>query len=365
MSLVLTTPALDATVSSTGDKIIFHDYKGYESDWRKHHTSAVTRDIWVYDTGRRSTRSSPRSTARIAIPSSMRTTPTSITCRRRAARSTSTRAVCATRKQSVAVTRFAKHPVRFLTRAKTARWRSRYDGELYTMAPGGQPKKVAVRIGADGRNAIEKILPINGGMTEAKLSPNGKEFAFVFRGEIFVSSIDGKFVKRITNTPWQERTVELQPRRPGAGLRRRKGQQLERLYEVAHPCERAVFLRVDGAEGRSGRRDAAEEFQPAFSPDGKEIAYLENRQTLKVYNIASKQSRTVLPGDLNYSYSDGDQYYSWSPDSQWLLVQFAPGERMFAPEVGIVAADGESEVRNLTRERLRRCARRNGPWTAR
>jgi len=45
VSLVLTTPALDATVSSKGDKIIFHDYKGYESDWRKHHTSAVTRDI--------------------------------------------------------------------------------------------------------------------------------------------------------------------------------------------------------------------------------------------------------------------------------------------------------------------------------
>ena len=50
VSIVLTTPALDATVSSTGDKILFHDYKGYENDWRKHHRSAVTRDIWVYDT---------------------------------------------------------------------------------------------------------------------------------------------------------------------------------------------------------------------------------------------------------------------------------------------------------------------------
>ena len=75
----------------------------------------------------------------------------------------------------------------------------------------------------------------------------------------------------------------------------------------------------------------AEEFQPAFSPDGKEIAYLENRTTLKVYNIASKQSRTVLPADKNYSYADGDQYYSWSPDSKWLLVHFDPANECSRP----------------------------------
>src|SRR5690349_12305142 len=49
ISQVLTTPALNATLSSNGNKMIYHDIKGYESDWRKHHTSAVTRDIWVYD----------------------------------------------------------------------------------------------------------------------------------------------------------------------------------------------------------------------------------------------------------------------------------------------------------------------------
>ena len=32
-----------------GDKLIFQDRKGYEDALRKHHTSSVTRDIWVYD----------------------------------------------------------------------------------------------------------------------------------------------------------------------------------------------------------------------------------------------------------------------------------------------------------------------------
>ena len=39
----------DAHYNKIGSQIIFQDRKGYEDAWRKHHTSAVTRDIWVYD----------------------------------------------------------------------------------------------------------------------------------------------------------------------------------------------------------------------------------------------------------------------------------------------------------------------------
>ncbi len=65
-------------------------------------------------------------------------------------------------------------------------------------------------------------------------------------------------------------------------------------------------------------------------------------------NLASKQSRTILAADKNYSYADGDQYYQWSPDSKWLLVQFGPPERIFTPEVGLISADGKGELHNLT-----------------
>lgn len=348
VSQVLTTPAHDATVSSTGDKIIFHDYKGYESDWRKHHTSAVTRDVWVYDTrGGAYTQLttfagedrnpvfdandddfyylSEQSSSFNVFKSSLRNP-----------------------KQAVAVTHLSKHPVRFLTRAKNGTLAFSYDGELYTMKPGGEPRKLAVRIAADGRNAIERFMPINGGMTEAKLSPTGKEFVFGFRGEIFVSSLDGKVVKRITNSPWQERTASFSPDgRTLVYAAEQNNNWNVHTVSLTRSSEPYFFASTVLKE-EAVVATQAEEFQPAFSPDGKEIAYLENRQTLKVYNLASKTSRTVLPGDLNYSYSDGDQYYAWSPDSKWLLVQFAPKERMFTPEVGLVAADGKSEVRNLT-----------------
>ena len=348
VSQVLTSPALDAAVSSNGDKIIFHDYKGYESDWRKHHTSAVTRDVWVYDvTSKKYTMLSTfKGENRNPVFDSNDNDFYFLS--EQSGSFNVYKSSLADPAKSVAVTKFTKNPVRFLTRAKTGTMAFGYDGELYTMKPGSEPQKVNIRIGADGRDAIEKIVPVNGGMTDAKLSPNGKEFAFVFRGEVFVSSIDGKMVKRITSTPYQERSVSFSPDGRSLVYAAEKDNNWNIYTTSLTRASEPYFCVSTVLKDEAVVATPAEEFQPAFSPDGKEIAYLENRQTLKVYNIASKQSRTVLPADKNYSYSDGDQYYAWSPDSKWFLVQFAPPQRMFTPEVGLVAADGNSPVRNLT-----------------
>jgi len=56
----------------------------------------------------------------------------------------------------------------------------------------------------------------------------------------------------------------------------------------------------------------------------------------------------IMPADRNYSYADGDQYYSWSPDGKWFLVQFGYPERVQTPQVGLVSADGNGEIHNLT-----------------
>lgn len=348
VSQVLTSPALNATVSSSGDKIIFHDYKGYESDWRKHHTSSVTRDVWLYDvTAKKYTQltsfkgedrnpvfgSNDRDFYYLSEQSGSFNIYKSSLDRP---------------DRSAPVTKLTKHPVRFLTRSKSGLMAFSYDGELYTVKDGGEPKKVAVRIAADGREPIERIVPVNGGFTEAKLAPSGKEFAFVFRGEVFVSSIDGKTVKRVTNTPAQERSVNWSPDgRTLAYAAERDGNWNVYTSAIVRKQE-PYFYASTVVKEDAVVATAAEEFQPTFSPDGKEIAYLENRTVLRVHNLASKQSRTVLPAEYNYSYADGDQYYRWSPDSKWFVVQFGPKERMFTPEVGLIAADGKGGLINLS-----------------
>jgi tricorn protease len=91
----------------------------------------------------------------------------------------------------------------------------------------------------------------------------------------------------------------------------------------------------------------AEEFQPIYSPDGKEIAYLEERNVLRVYNIAAKKSRTIVPPGVNFSYADGDQNFRWSPDGKWLALTSSEG-RWGTSEVALIKADGTGERLNVT-----------------
>jgi tricorn protease len=80
-----------------------------------------------------------------------------------------------------------------------------------------------------------------------------------------------------------------------------------------------------------------ENYQAVYSPDGKEIAFIEDRDKLKVYNRNSKQVRTILTDADLFSMGDYDQYFTWSPDSKWLLVQYSDAG-VSNDEIGIIAA---------------------------
>jgi Tol biopolymer transport system component/C-terminal processing protease CtpA/Prc len=345
---VLPIPAMEATVNTAGDKLIYVDQKGYESDWRKHHTSSVTRDIWLYDlrTGKYQQLTTFKGEDRnpVIAPNDQDFYYLS----EQDGTMNVYKSSLAAPDKSAQLTHFARNPVRFLTMARDNTLCYGYDGEIYTQKPGGDAQKVSIRVAEDGRSMLDKVLPVNGGVTEMRLSPNGKEIAFVFRGEIFVTSVEGGITKRITNTPWQERSVSWSPDGRTLVYAAEKDKNWNIYTMTISRKEEPYFFASTVLKEETVIATPAEEYQPAFSPDGKEVAYLEDRVTLKVINLATKKSRVILPADKNYSYADGDQYYTWSPDSKWFLVQFGLPERVMAPEVGLVAADGKSAVINLT-----------------
>ena len=199
-----------ARFNAKGDKLIFQDRKGYEDAWRKRHTSSVTRDIWVYDTKKDDYTQVSHFEGEDREPVWGEDDNTMYFLSEKDGSQNIYKANSATN-QATQITKFKDHPVRHLTRANDGTLSFTYDGAIYTLKGGSTPQKVSIRIGTDTRTNAEKILPINTGITQTALSPNGKEIAFVVRGEVFVTSVEGGLTKRITNTPQQERNVKFSP----------------------------------------------------------------------------------------------------------------------------------------------------------
>ena len=59
---------------------------------------------------------------------------------------------------------------------------------------------------------------------------------------------------------------------------------------------------------------------PKISPDGRLLAYLADRNQIRVLDRATGATVTALPAGYAYSYRDDDMSFEWSPDSRWLTA---------------------------------------------
>ena len=87
---------------------------------------------------------------------------------------------------------------------------------------------------------------------------------------------------------------------------------------------------------------------PSYSPDGKEIAFVEGRNILKVYNIASKEVRQITDGRQHYETNDHGFDYEWSPDGKWFALTLITHMHEPYGDIGIVKADGSKTIYNIT-----------------
>ena len=315
--------------------MLYQDKKGYEDYWRKHQVSPIARDIWSYTPGKtpvyqKQTTFGGEDREPVWAPDGksfyylseekgsfniFQRTPGTNTSKQ--------------------ITFHTKHPVRFLSMASEGKLCYGYNGEIYTLVPGGQPQKVNITILSDkiDKDIIRQIRSY--GATD-------------MRGDVYVTSIDYKTTKQITNTPDQERDISFAP--DGRTLvysSERNG--LWQLYTstIVRKEEKQFTYATELKEERLTKSNVAS-FQPQYSPDGKEIAFLENRTAIRVINLKSKAVRTVMDAKYQYSYADGDQWFQWSPDSKWILSDFIGIGGWNNKDVVLLKADGKGEMVNLT-----------------
>ncbi|WP_270517308.1 S41 family peptidase [Sanguibacteroides sp. AM78-02pH3A] len=344
----LTFEAYDIHFNKKGDRIVYHDRKGYEDNWRKHHTSSVTRDIWLHDLKTGKFTNITNKEVEDRNPIFTKDEKSIYFLSERFGDFNVCKLSLEDPSQVKQLTKHRKHPVRFLSMSDNGTLCYFYNGEIYTCKEGEQPQKLTIQITTDEIEPSSILQNLTYGATEMALSPNAKEIAFVLRGDIFVSSVEYGTTRRITNTPTQERSVSFSP--DGRSLvyaGERNGGWNIYVSSLTDSTDRSFTYAKEIKESQiTNSKNAC--FQPAFSPDGKEIAYLENRTEIKVIQLKNKKTRTVLDGRYNYSYADGDQWYQWSPDGKWILAQYFEKGGWQYTDIALIKADGSGEIHNLT-----------------
>lgn len=347
ISQIFTIPAEAVQTSKDGSKIIYHDKKGGENEWRKHHKSSIARDIWVYDKKNNKHTQITSFYGENRNPIFTDNEESIYYLSEESGTFNVHKMPLKEKAKNEQITKFKNFPVRFLSSSNNGLLCFGYDGELYTLKAGAAPQKLNIKINTQEKANNDGFVTINGGVREMSVSPDGKEVAFIARGEVFITSVDGKMTKRITNTPEQERFVEFAP--DGKSIvyaSERNGKW--RIYETKKVRkEEPYFFAATLLEEKPLVSNSNDNYMPALSPDGKKIAFIENRRSLKVMEIGNKNMVTLLTPDQLFYMQDGDQYFTWSPDSKWLLATYRP--TMSNGEVVLLDANGKEAMRNLTK----------------
>ena len=85
------------------------------------------------------------------------------------------------------LTKLSKHPVRSLSMSSNGTMCFSYHGELYLLKEGAVIQKMEIDIRNGSRTNATATKSVRNAQ-EIAVSPNGKEVAFIHRGEVFVTS---------------------------------------------------------------------------------------------------------------------------------------------------------------------------------
>ena len=341
VSQILTVPAEYVQVSKNGNTMVYQDKKGGENEWRKHHTSSIARDLWTYNTKSKVHKMITSFKGEDRQPVLSADEKSIYYLSEKSGTFNVHKLSLSNPSQDQQLTKFKLHPIRFLSMGNGV-LSFGYDGELYTMREGKKPSKLKVRIRTQDKDNSDRFISINGGINEMAVSPNGKEIAFIARGEVFVTSVDKSFTKRLTNTPENERFVTWGPEGKSVVYSSERNGKWSIYKTKKVRKEEPFFYAATLVKEEAVIENKLDNYLAQYSPDGKKLAFVEGRRTIKVKDVASNKEVTLLtPKDL-FHMRDGDKNFTWSPDSKWLLIDW--GKTLSNGEVLLMAADGSKRV---------------------
>ena len=197
--------------------------------------------------------------------------------------------------------------------------------------------KIPVTLATDRAPLATSWKDVNENVSGASLSPSGARVILEARGDLFsVPAKDGQTRNLTESQGVRERAPAWSP----------DGKRVAYLSDATGEYEIWVRAADGSGEPKQLTKDGAPwKFEPAWSPDGKKLAYGDRRHRLRVLDADSGAVADVDTG----SREDLDTY-TWSPDSKWLAYEKSHETRL----PGIAVWSSESKKTFLLGDGLTR-----------